>query len=161
MSKTTTQQSRIDKELASARNVAIVGFGNIGSGIVDILHNRKTAGLRLAKVVVKNTNKPRFLKIADELITTDIKAVIEDPRINILVELIGGVETAEEIVVAALRHGKDVVTANKALIAKKGRKIFSLASEQNRCVGFRGTFVGCRVQPSQTWTKNSEPSRYS
>lgn len=144
MAKTTVQPS-IGKEPVSELNVAIVGFGNVGSGIVDILHNRKAAGLHLAKVVVKNPNKPRSLRIADHLITTDIRAVIEDPQINILVELIGGVETAEKIVVEALRHGKDVVTANKALIAKEGHKIFSLASEQNRCVGFRGTFVGCHA----------------
>lgn len=128
---------------AKTNNIAVVGFGNIGAGVVDILYHRKIPGLKLAKIIVKHTDKQRPMEIPQNYITTNINKVLTDPRVDTIVELVGGIEVAQQIVMEALRNGKDVVTANKALIARKGREIFSLAAERGRYVGFRGTFVGC------------------
>jgi len=129
--------------MAGTKRVAVVGFGNIGSGVVDILYHKGVAGLELAKVVDKDLERKRSVVIPTEYLITDWRQVVGDPEIDIVVELIGGVEPAKSILLQALQSGKDVVTANKELLVEEGHRIFPLASTLNRCVGFRATFVGC------------------
>lgn len=129
--------------MATAKKVAVVGFGNIGSGVVDILYHKGVAGLELAKVVDKDLERKRPVVIPAEYLITDWKQVVSDPKIDIVVELIGGIEPSKSVLLQALNNGKDVVTANKELLVEEGHHIFPLASSLNRRVGFRATFVGC------------------
>ena len=129
--------------MAGTKKVAVVGFGNIGSGVVEILYHKGVAGLELVKVCDKDLERKRSVVIPIEYLTTDWRQVVSDPEIDIVVELIGGIEPAKSVLLQALENGKDVVTANKELLVEEGHRIFPLASSLNRRVGFRGTFVGC------------------
>ncbi len=129
--------------MAPAKKVAVVGFGNIGSGVVEILYQKGIAGLKLAKVADIDLERKRPVTLPANYLTTDWRKVVNDPAIDIVVELIGGIEPSRDILLEALKNGKDVVTANKMLLAQEGESIFRLASALNRRVGFRASFVGC------------------
>ena len=136
-------QNTVQSNRTKTRRVAVVGFGNIGAAVVDLLRKGQIAGLELGKVAVRDKNKSRPFVIPAEMLTTDAMQVARDPQIDIVVELMGGTGLAREIVLEALNNGKDVVTANKGIIAGYGHEIFALASKTGRHVGFRGSFVGC------------------
>ncbi len=128
--------------MAETKKVAVIGFGTIGYGVVDLLYHRGITGLELAKVVDLDITTERPVKIPPEYLFTDWRLVINDPEIDFVVELIGGIEPARSIITEALKQGKDVVTANKKLLAKDGEGIFELVSSLKRRVGFRASFVG-------------------
>lgn len=116
--------------------VGLLGFGTVGTGVVQILHNnaamlgRKTgANIQIKKILVRDIAKPRLLSTDAEL-TTDAASIIDDPEIDIVVELMGGEEPALSLMLQALNKGKHVVTANKDVIARHGRELF-LAAEKN------------------------------
>jgi len=125
------------------KRVAVIGFGNIGSGVIELLLKEKYPELKLCKIAVKHLDKKRPVSVPNDLIIDNFEAILNDPDIDIIVEVMGGKELAKDILIRALRNGKDVVTANKAVIAKYGKEIFHEASKQGRNVGIRGTFVGC------------------
>ena len=125
------------------KKVAVIGFGNIGSGVVEILYQKGIAGLKLAKVADIDLKRKRPVALPASYLTKDWRQVVSDPEIDIVVELIGGIEPSRDILLEALKNGKDVVTANKMLLAQAGESIFQLASTLNRRVGFRASFVGC------------------
>ncbi|MFC1916948.1 homoserine dehydrogenase [Chloroflexota bacterium] len=129
--------------MVETKKVAVIGFGNIGSGVVEMLYQKGVAGLQLVKVVDKDLEGRRSVVIPEKYLTRDWRQVISDPEIDIVVELIGGIEPAKSILLQALQNGKDIVTANKGLLVQEGHHIFQLASALNRRVGFRATFVGC------------------
>ena len=131
--------------MADSKKIAVIGFGNIGSGVVEALYKKEFNGLELVKVVDIDLERPRPVTLPAEYLSNDWQAVVIDPDIDIIVELIGGIEPAATIQLQALKNGKDVVTANKMLLAQKGQEIFSLASELKRRVGFRASFVGCHA----------------
>ncbi len=131
--------------MADSKKIAVIGFGNIGSGVVEALYKKEFAGLELVKVVDIDLKRPRPVTLPAEYLSNDWQVVVNDPGIDIIVELIGGIEPAGTVQLQALKNGKDVVTANKMLLAQKGQEIFSLASELNRRVGFRASFVGCHA----------------
>jgi homoserine dehydrogenase len=131
--------------MADSKKIAVIGFGNIGSGVVEALYKNEFTGLELVKVVDIDLERPRPVTLPTEYLSGDWQAVVNDPSIDIIVELIGGIEPAGSVQLQALRNGKDVVTANKMLLAQKGQDIFSLASELKRRVGFRASFVGCHA----------------
>jgi len=131
--------------MVDSKKIAVIGFGNIGSGVVEALHQKEFAGLKLVKVVDIDLEKPRPITLPADYLSNDWQTAVNDPDIDIVVELIGGIEPAGSIQLQALRNGKDVVTANKMLLAQKGQEIFSLASELKRRVGFRASFVGCHA----------------
>ncbi len=133
------------KVMAGTKRVAVIGFGNIGSGVVELLYQKGVAGLELAKVVDKDLERKRSVAIPAEYLTTDWRQVISDPEIDIVVELMGGIEPAKSVLLQALQNGKDVVTANKELLVEEGHHIFPLALTLNRRIGFRATFVGCHA----------------
>jgi homoserine dehydrogenase len=117
----------------------------MGAGVVQALYDRGVAGLRLARVADTDLETPRPLTLPAELLTKDWRDIVNDPSIDIVVELVGGIDPALEIQTQALRSGKDVVTANKKLLANSGQEIFALASDLGRRVGFRASFVGCHA----------------
>lgn len=125
------------------KNVAVIGFGNIGTGVVELLYQKTIPGLKLVRVVDTDLERKRAVTLPPEYLSRDWRAAVNDPNIDIIIELIGGIEPAKSIQTAALQNGKDVVTANKKLLAKDGQDIFSLASRLHGRVGFRAAFVGC------------------
>jgi homoserine dehydrogenase len=129
--------------MPSNKKVAVIGFGNIGVGVVRALYERGVTGLELVKVVDIDLRKKRPVKVPKEILSSEWQLAVNDPDIDIIVELIGGIEPAKTIQLQALKMGKDVVTANKKLLAAEGKNIFSLASKLERRVGFRASFVGC------------------
>ncbi len=128
--------------MAKTKKIAVVGFGNIGSGVVEILYQKGVAGLELSRVVDIDLKRKRHITLPASYLSTDWRKVISDPEIDIVVELIGGIEPAKSILSESLKRGKDVVTANKKLLAKEGQSIFHLAATLNRRLGFRASFVG-------------------
>jgi len=129
----------------ASKKVAVIGFGNMGSGVVEALYEKGVAGLELTRVVDIDLETPRPVTVPASYLSTDWQQVVNDPAIDIIVELIGGIEPAGNIISEALRNGKDVVTANKMLLAHKGQEIFSLAANLERRIGFRASFVGCHA----------------
>ena len=129
--------------MSAVKKVAVIGFGNIGVGVVRALYEKGVNGLELVKVVDIDLKTRRPVKIPKTMLSDDWKSVVNDPEIDIIVETIGGIEPAKSIQIQALKNGKDVVTANKKLLAAEGKDIFSLAAKLGRHVGFRASFVGC------------------
>src|SRR5690242_19683200 len=119
-------------------NIGMLGLGTVGAGVAKILReSRPPLGdktgldIRLHKVAVRDPKKARALALDPALITTDALAVATDPNIDILVEVIGDIEPARTLLLAALKSGKAVVTANKALLATHGRELFEAALAAN------------------------------
>ena len=130
-------------------NIGIIGFGTIGSGVVKALQERRSLlkekcglDISIVRVCDKDLTSKRPVKVSKKLLTRSIAKVLYDPAIDIVVELMGGVDPARDIVLEALRHGKHVVTANKALLSEHGGSIFSLANELGLCVGFEASVGG-------------------
>ncbi len=113
--------------------VGLIGLGTVGSGVVELLQDapaslrrRKHVDFALRRVAVRDLDKPRSPALAPELLTEDAAEVVADPDVQLVVELTGA-PPAFEWVSEALRQGKDVVTANKALLAERGEELFELA----------------------------------
>ncbi len=87
----------------AAKKVAVVGFGNIGTGVVDAIYNRGVAGVELARVVDIDIETPRSVKVPREMLSRDWREAVDDPEIDIVIELIGGTEPAGTVVTEA-RH---------------------------------------------------------
>ena len=129
--------------------IGLIGLGTVGTGVAKTLtHNHELLcqrlgfGISIKKVAVANLNKKREVEFADGVLTNDIDAVINDPEIEIIVELVGGIEPAKSITLKALKAGKHVVTANKALLAEQGREIFDAAQSCGRDLYFEGAVGG-------------------
>ena len=106
-------------------NIGLLGFGNVGCGLVRLLQERKKllkdklgAELVIKKICDKDTKTRRGIKINRSLLTSNVKEFLRERDIDIMVELIGGVHPAKEFVIEALKNKKHVVTANKALLAE-------------------------------------------
>jgi len=133
--------------VAKSVKVGIVGCGTVGTGVAEILLTKgdeieKKSGVRLeiSKIATRNWNKKRFFKVPENLRTTDWREVVQNS--DIVVELIGGVDTAKEVVETALKMGKPVVTANKHLLAEFGYEIARLARENDTAILFEGAVGG-------------------
>jgi len=127
--------------------IGLAGFGTVGSGVYSALHdNRKLIAMRsgvefnVKKIAVRDLKKPRGLP--QELFTSDYRELIADPDIDIIVELIGGVEQAYELVKAALQAKKTVVTGNKALLAEHAEELFALARKNKCAIFFEAAVAG-------------------
>src|SRR5947207_4156954 len=115
-------------------NLGIIGGGTVGGGVFQAIQrngalfaSRLGVKLHIAKMVVRDVHKPRPVKIPPALLTTDWAGVVNDPRVHLVVELMGGTATAREVVLSALKLGKPVVTANKALLSAHGEELFEAA----------------------------------
>lgn len=129
--------------------VGIIGFGVVGTGTAkillshrDVIKKRTGIDLILKKVADKDITRPRDITLPEGVLTTSAQEVIDDPEIDIVVELIGGLHPAKEFIMEALSKGKHVVTANKALLAEDGNDIFALAKEKGLQVGFEASVGG-------------------
>jgi homoserine dehydrogenase len=130
-------------------NIGVIGLGTVGTGAVRILTEnaeliRRRTGVPIVvkRIAVRDVNRDRGLKLPAGVLTGDPRAVIEDPSIDIVVELIGGYEPAKEYILAALDRGKHVVTANKALLASDGAEIHAAACRAGVEIGFEGSVGG-------------------
>lgn len=114
--------------------IGLLGLGTVGTGTAKILldpvqRHPLVQELELYRVGVKSLDKPRSLELPAEIVTTDLEAIVTDPAVDIVVEVIGGLEPARSLILKAIAHGKHVVTANKAAIARFGDEIFTAATE--------------------------------
>ncbi len=115
-------------------NVGLLGLGTVGSGTAKILldavgRHPLLSQITLAKVGVRNLDKPRSVEIPADFLTTDLESIVTDPGVDVVVEVLGGLEPARSLILKAIAHGKHVVTANKAVIARYGDEIFTAANE--------------------------------
>lgn len=135
--------------MSDTLGIALIGCGTVGGGVAHVLlaHADRVAQragrpLALRRVVVRDASKPRDPLIPPEIISTDINTAIQDPDVQVVVELIGGTTTAKKIVLDALAAGKHVVTANKALLADCGSEVFEAARKTERTVCFEAAVAG-------------------
>ena len=113
--------------------IGLIGLGTVGSGVYKTLQSFEN--IEIAKIAVRNKNKKRNIDGLDESIITDnAYDVVNDPEIQIVAELIGGIEPAFELIKTAIKNGKHIVTANKELLAKYGEELYNFAEEHNRVV---------------------------
>ncbi|HDJ28762.1 MAG TPA: homoserine dehydrogenase [Proteobacteria bacterium] len=115
-------------------NVGLIGFGTIGTGVARVLREnnqlitqRLGAKLELKKIADLDITTDRGISLPEGVLTTDVNEVLDNPEIDLVIELIGGYEPARTFISRALKAGKHVVTANKALLAKHGDELFQLA----------------------------------
>ena len=130
-------------------NIGLIGLGTVGTGLVKalrvsgpLLKNRLGIDLHLRMVAEKNWRRKRDVSIPLSMRATDASAILSDPSIDIVVELIGGCGDARRYVIDALRRGKHVVTANKALLAVHGREIFELAQKRGADLYYEASVCG-------------------
>jgi len=129
--------------------VAIVGLGTVGTGVARLLtdfaeRTARHAGrkLVLAHAVVSDLKKPRDINLPAGMISNDLTRVTRDPEIKVVALLVGGLEPARTIMLQLLESGKDVVTANKALLAEHGPELFDRARELGRSIAFEAAVAG-------------------
>lgn len=129
--------------------VGLVGLGNVGASVARLLldHGDRTARhagriLWIKHVVVRELNKPRPVELPAGLLTTDLQRLLDDPSVAVVAHLVGGIEPARSILLALLEHGKDVVTANKALLAEHGPELFDRARRLGRSIAFEASVAG-------------------
>ncbi len=129
--------------------VGILGLGTVGCGTVNVLTRnaeeitrRAGRGIEVSHAAARNLTAPRICSIDNIKLTDDASNVVNDPEIDIVVELIGGYEPARKLVMQAIANGKHVVTANKALIAIHGNEIFKAAQEKGVMVAFEAAVAG-------------------
>ncbi len=133
----------------STAKVAIIGFGTIGSGVARLLLEHKDrisrqTGRRvdLVKIVDPDIQRARNVAVPPGILTTDVSAVIDDPEIEAVVQLIGGLEPDRSIMLRVLQSGKNVITANKAVIAEHGPELFDCARKMGRTIAFEAAVGG-------------------
>ena len=119
--------------MAAKVGVGLLGLGTVGGGVASILQNPSerhplVGELELIRVAVRDLNRPRPVALDESLLTTDPSAVIQDPAVDVVVEVIGGLEPARSLILQAIAAGKSVVTANKAVIARHGQEIAEAAA---------------------------------
>ena len=135
--------------MTSRIGVGIIGFGTVGTGVAKVLLDNGTLIRRrvgvpvdLVRIADLDIVRDRGIALPPGLLTTDTKQVIQDPAVDIVIELIGGYDTAKRVILEAIAAGKQVITANKALLALHGEEIFEAASRHGVDVGFEASVGG-------------------
>ena len=130
-------------------HIGLVGMGTVGTGVVRVLqdsadHIARQAGrpLIVEHVVVQDPKKPRSVELSDKRLSSDLRKITDDPAISVVAVLLGGLEPARTISLELLRSGKDLVTANKALLAEHGPELFQAAREAGRSIAFEAAIGG-------------------
>jgi homoserine dehydrogenase len=128
--------------------IAMLGCGVVGSQVARLLiankadlSTRAGANLELVKVAVRNPKSKNY-GVPDELLTSDLKSIVNDPQVDLVIELLGGIEPARELILTALKNGKSVVTANKALLAKHGAELYAAADNANVDLYYEAAVAG-------------------
>ncbi len=129
--------------------VAILGLGTVGTGVAKLLldHGDRTARhagrtLWLEKAVVRDRSKPRGVDLPANILTDNVGEVVDHPEISVVAHLVGGLEPARTFMLRLLHAGKDIVTANKALLAEHGPELFAVARELGRTIAFEASVAG-------------------
>ncbi len=129
--------------------IGMAGFGNVGSGTYSVLQRNakeisRRAGrdIEVSRIVVRKPERISSLVDESVKVTTDWKDLVQDPEIQVVVEVMGGIEPARSLILGAIEQGKHVVTANKALLAEHGNEIFALAQEKGVNVAFEAAVAG-------------------
>jgi len=129
--------------------VGLVGFGTVGSGVVkliaenaDSIAARTGIRIKLACIVDIDLTSERPVKLSDDILTNDLNRLLNDQTIQIGIETIGGTDTARNIQLKMLEAGKDVITANKALLAEHGNELYRAARKNGRCIAFEASCAG-------------------
>ncbi|WP_395151932.1 homoserine dehydrogenase [Ilumatobacter sp.] len=129
--------------------IGVLGCGNVGAAFVELVEVQRAAvlartgiDLTVTRVAVRNMSAPRDVELAEGVLTRDAMDVVTDPDIDIIVESIGGIEPARELILAALAHGKPVVTANKELLANVGAELYAAADAADRDLLFEAAVAG-------------------
>ncbi|GMV98339.1 MAG: homoserine dehydrogenase [Phycisphaerae bacterium] len=129
--------------------IGLIGCGTVGQSVVRLLEaesgeiERKTGiRLELVRVADQDPSRPRMAGVPEARITDRAAAVLEDPAIQTVIELVGGTGVARDFVLQALQAGKDVVTANKALLSRHGRELYQAARRAGRCIAFEASCCG-------------------
>ena len=132
-----------------AVNIGLIGFGTIGSGVVEnfnmnlpIIEDKVQRKVNLKKIVDLDITTSRGVKVDAEILSTDVNDILDDPDIDIVIELIGGYQPALKIILTAMSRGKHVVTANKALLAKHWEEIMKCAGKNRVRIGFEASVGG-------------------
>ncbi|NBO56354.1 MAG: homoserine dehydrogenase [Actinobacteria bacterium] len=135
--------------MANVVRIGVLGCGNVGAAFVQLVERQADAieartGVRLqvARVAVRNISRDRNLNLPEGMLTRDALGVIEDPTIDLVVEVIGGIEPARELITAALVRGKPVITANKELLANVGTELFAAADAAGTDLLFEAAVAG-------------------
>ena len=135
----------------SVSGIGLAGFGTVGSGVWKILEengrliesrSQGSAVMEIRKIAVRDLSKKREGNTPAELFTTSLMEMVENPSVDIVVELIGGTEAAFDLVTGALKAGKPVVTGNKALLAERGTELFAISKETNTPIYFEAAVAG-------------------
>ena len=129
--------------------VGLVGFGTVGTGVAkliceegDAIAAKMGVRLELGCIVDVDTQRARPVPLPEGVLTNDLNRLLKDPSITVGIELVGGTGIAKEIQLQMLRAGKDVVTANKALLAVHGGELYRVAHENGRCIAFEASCAG-------------------
>ena len=129
--------------------IAILGFGNVGTGVWKILQENKkeimkrsNCQIEVAKILVNDINKKRDFDISKEILTDNIDDIINDESIKIVVELVGGRDEAKQYMIRAMKAKKHIVTANKLVIANWGEELFKIADEENVLFYYEASVAG-------------------
>jgi len=135
--------------MAHPVRVGVLGCGNVGGPLIELLQRhgddiaaRTGLQLEVVAVAVRDTSRARGVTLADGVLTTDASAVVGDPDIDVIVEVIGGIEPARSLITKALEAGKPVVTANKELLANVGAELFSTAHSAGVDLLFEAAVAG-------------------
>ncbi|MDA7503603.1 homoserine dehydrogenase [bacterium] len=135
--------------MSTPLRVGLIGLGTVASGVAEVLtahvqrtNQRADREISITRVAVRDLSKVRTVDIPAEILTTDAMSVATADDVDLVVELIGGISPAKELVEAALKAGKDVVTANKALLCEHGKTLFPLAKKLGRCIAFEAAVAG-------------------
>ena len=120
--------------------LGLIGLGTVGTGVYKSVQNFEN--LEIVKIAVRNINKPRSVEVPQDKLTDNPYDVVNDPTIDVIVELMGGVEPAWDYIKTALEKGKHIVTANKELLAKKGEELFNLSEKHNCVVLYEAAIAG-------------------
>ena len=130
-------------------NLGIVGGGTVGGGVYQAIHrngrlmaSRLGVGLQITQMAVRDPNKPRAVPIPRSILTADWEAVVANRQVNLVVELMGGTTTARQVVLKALKLGKPVVTANKALLSAHGPELFAAAERAGANLYYEASVAG-------------------
>ncbi len=129
--------------------VGLIGFGTVGTGVArvlienaELIRRRVGVPIKLVRIADLDITRDRGIAIPPGVLTTDIQQVLTDPRVDIVIELMGGYDVAKRVILDAVQRGKHVVTANKALLAVHGEEIFAAASRQGIDLGFEASVGG-------------------
>jgi homoserine dehydrogenase len=129
--------------------VGLIGFGNIGAGVVkllqenaDVITGKVGTGIVLKRIADLDITSDRGVAVDPAIMTTDVNAIFDDPEISVVIELIGGYEPAKSFVLKAIEKGKHIVTANKALLALHGEEIYAAAARKGVEVQFEASVGG-------------------